>query len=332
MPEELDIPALDAEPRLRLLTDALRAGPGSAEWAAAVAEAQALGPTAGLDEFAVLVEARRRLADGRHYRSVRAGPGFGRRLMARVDADLAARPRSPLSASWLAYVGVGLVVASLGLVLALVVRSTSGEGTGRGELAHAAFSRTFAAANLTSPLPPQWNPIGPLGLDPAHGLAVIPGRRGGPPDAYAAGGIVTRRAAPAEEPVAVEATFHFGPHVGPGCVPQLFVADSADFNADRGVSPREVVWLVQDGQGQVALADNRVADPRLRVYPNTDVTVSLRVGPDGDAAVVCNGQVLWVGPSGLTAQPRYAGVRLLARPSDGRRDAVTVTGLSVKQR
>ena len=330
MSDEPDIAELETDPRLRLLTDALRAGPGSAEWAAAVAEAHALGPHPGTDEYAVLISARQRLAEGRAYRSVRAGPGFGRRLMSRVDADVAARAKSPMSAGLFAYLGVGLVVGVLGLLIALVVRSTSGEGTGQQELAQAYFPTTFASATLAGPLPPGFRPIGSLSLDATDGLTPDRDHPRAAADGYAGGGLVTRGAAPADEPLAVQATFHFG-HLGSGCVPQLFVADSADFTADRGVSPHELVWLVQDGQGQVAVADGRVADPRLKVRGGDEIAVKLVVAPGGDAAVVCNGTVLWTGASGLAERPRYAGVRLLYR-GDGRRDAVTVRNLKVLQK
>jgi hypothetical protein len=330
MADELDIPEIDADPRLRLLTDALRAGPGTPEWTAAVAEARTLGAAPGADEYAVLMAARERLADGRAYRSVRAGPGFGRRIMARVDAADTTQTRSPLSAGLLAYVGVGLAVGVLGLLVALVVRSTSGEGTGQQELAQAYFPTTFASATLTGPLMQGYfNPIGSLSLDATNGLALaadvkVPG------DGYAGGGLVTRKGAPADEPLAVQATFHFG-HTGPGCVPQLFIADSPDFTPDRGVSPHELVWLVQGDQGQVAVADGSVKDPRLKVHGGDEVAVKLVVAPGGDAAVVCNGTVLWTGASGLADKPRYAGVRMLYRP-DGRRDAVTVRNLKVMQK
>ncbi len=330
MADELDIPELDADPRLRLLTDALRAGPGSPEWAAAVTEAQGIGAPPGIDEYAVLLAARERLAEGRGYRSVRAGPGFGRRLMAKVDADVAARPRSPLSAGLFAYVGVGLVVAVVCLLAALILRSISGEGTGQAELARAYFPNTFASATLTGPLPPGFNPIGSLSLNVGNGLALDDDRKLPATDGYAGGGLVTRKGAPAEEPLAVQATFRFG-HLGPGCVPQLFISDAPDFTPDKGVSSHELVWLVQEGQGQVAVADGSVRDPRLRVHGGDEIAVKLVVAPGGDAAVVCNGNVLWTGASGLADKPRYAGVRILYR-GDGRRDAVTVTNLKVAQK
>jgi hypothetical protein len=328
MPAEIDtdIPDVDADPFLRLLTDALRAGPASPEWASAVAEARGRG-AAGGDDAAVLLAARERLAEGRAYRSVAAGPGFERRLMAKVDADANAKPRS-LSAGWLAYLGAGLVVASVGVLLAILTRSGSGVGSGASDLAQAYFHRPFAETSLTGPLESGWRTIGSLPLATANRLMLTDAKLG--PD-YAGGGLVTRRGAAADEPLAVQATFHFGGHVGPGCVPQLFVADVNDFHGDRGFGSHELAWVVQDGQGQVAVADGTPPAPRLKVRPMDDVTVVIKLAPDGDAAVVCNDHVLWTGPSGLAPdKPRFAGVRLLYRGDA--RDAVAVTGLKVLQK
>ena len=315
MSDDSDIPALATDSRLQLLSEALRAGPGSAEWAAAVVEAARVGTHSGLDEYAVLVQARERLADGRGYRSVRAGPGFGRRLMARVDAtQVAARPRSPLSAGPFAYIGVALIVGVAGLLLALILRSTNGEGGSQQELARAYFPTTFASASLSGPLPPGWRPIGSLSLDPDDGLAVDPERPALAADTYAGGGLVTRAAVPADEPLAVQATFHFSPHVGPGCMPQLFVSRR------RTVLARTAASAPTNWRGSYRTTRPRSRSPTATCpTPGSgstggdEIAVKVVVAADGTAAVVCNGQVLWTGASGLTDHPRYAGVRFLYR-------------------
>ena len=328
---EPDVESVDTDVLLRLLTDALRSGPSSPEWAEAVVRANAVDHDPKLDEYAVLLAVRDRLAAGRGYRAVRAGPGFGRRLMTRVDAvAAAARPqRSPLSANFFAVLGVGAVVGVVGILLSVLFRSGSPEVPATSDLATAYFAHPFATATLTDTPPPGWRHVGSLSLEDSRRLALPAGAK--LTDNYAGGGLVTQRAVPADEPLSVQATFHFGPHVGAGCVPQVFVSDTPDFSGDRGVSTHELVWLVQDGQGRVAPADGRVAGPQVRV--GGDETVKVVVAPDGQAAVVCNKQVLWSGASGLGVdRPRYAGVRLLYRSPDGRRDAVTVTSLEVLRR
>src|SRR6476619_7514162 len=64
---ELDF---ESDPKLELLTDALRAGPGTPQWRQALG---AVEHTPGSDEFKALYTARERLASGRGYREVRAG-------------------------------------------------------------------------------------------------------------------------------------------------------------------------------------------------------------------------------------------------------------------
>src|SRR4051812_48367275 len=64
--------AVETNPLFPLLTDALRAGPGSPEWHQAVAKLRAEG-LADSDEYKLLVTVREHLASGRDYKSIRAG-------------------------------------------------------------------------------------------------------------------------------------------------------------------------------------------------------------------------------------------------------------------
>src|SRR5580704_15943114 len=78
---------------LKLLTDALRAGPGSPTWHTVVARLRQSEPAsaAALDsesgQWQALISVRENLESGKSYRSVRAGPGFRRRVMDRIDAE-----------------------------------------------------------------------------------------------------------------------------------------------------------------------------------------------------------------------------------------------------
>ena len=64
----------DSDAFLTLLTDALRAGPGSPQWHDALRTLRA-GGIEHADEYRLLVAAREHLESGREYRSIRAGPG-----------------------------------------------------------------------------------------------------------------------------------------------------------------------------------------------------------------------------------------------------------------
>src|SRR5215218_9833460 len=79
---------VDADPLFQLLTDALRAGPGSPEWHQAVAKLRE-GGAEHADEYRLLITAREHLESGKDYRSVRAGPGFTRKLLDNLDKEQA---------------------------------------------------------------------------------------------------------------------------------------------------------------------------------------------------------------------------------------------------
>jgi hypothetical protein len=311
---------MDIDPFMQLLTDALRAGPGSPEWHQAVARVKG-GETGDGDEYALLVQARENLASGKQYRQIRAGAGFTRKLLANIDADIQAHKKSPLSASLISYLGAGLVIGVLAFVLFYL---TQQGGTGSTEdLSSLFFSSTVTAASLQGPLPAAWHLIGPLPVDPAKGLIPI-----GPQASadFQGGGVVTSTPMQATEPFAVEATFQFQ-HVSDECVPQLFVTDEPQFSADRGTSPHELVWLVRDQAAQVALPSGELASATKKIVDTQSVAVRIVVGST-NAVITCDGNVLWSGVSQLSNKPRYVGVRLLCRKAD-KRSLVSVKDLRV---
>src|SRR5436190_15011609 len=114
------MPALDfaSDQFLQLLTDALRAGPGSPEWHEAV-EALRTNGIAEKNEYRLLISARENLEKGKKYRSVRAGPGFGRKLDDALDAEATGRKGAPTT-SVVAIVSAGLLLAAAAVLLYLL--------------------------------------------------------------------------------------------------------------------------------------------------------------------------------------------------------------------
>jgi hypothetical protein len=311
---------IDTDPFLQLLTDALRAGPGSPQWHEAVARVRA-GETGPEDEYALLLHARENLASGKDYRQVRAGAGFTRKLLANIDADVAAHKKSPLSASVISYAGAGLVIGVLAIILFYL---TEQGGTGSTEdLSSLFFSSTLNSASLEGPLPSGWRMIGSLKVDPTRGLA--PTVTNGGTD-YTGGGVITGSGMNATEPFAVEATFQFR-HVSDECVPQLFVTDDPEFNSDRGISPHELVWLVRGQSAQVALPDGQLTSASKKIVDGQSIAVRIVVGTT-NAVVTCDGNILWSGLSELSGKPRFVGVRLLCR-KDEKHSLVSVKDLRV---
>jgi hypothetical protein len=311
---------IETDPFLQLLTDALRAGPGSPEWHQAVARVSA-GESGQDNEYALLVAARENLASGKEYREVRAGAGFTRKMLANIEADSAARKKNPVSASIISYIGAALVVGVLAIVLHYV---SQGGGQGSTEdLSSLFFGSTVISASLDSPLPAGWRVIGPLPVDPSKGLAPI---HPASSTDYVGGGIVNTVGISNTEPFAVEATFQFQ-HVSDETVPQLFVTDDPNFSADRGISPHELVWLVRGQQAQVALPDGQLTSAAKKVVDGQSMAVRIVVGAT-NAVVTCDGNILWSGASQLANKPRYVGVRLLCR-KDEKRSVVAVKQVRV---
>src|SRR5215469_2297716 len=107
MSQHLDV---ERDPFLTLLTDALRAGPGSPEWHEAVAQLKTSNEN--VDEYKLLIDAREALESGKDYRSVRAGAGFTRKLMTGLEEQtLQKRPHLGTLIAILAGVVVVLVIA-----------------------------------------------------------------------------------------------------------------------------------------------------------------------------------------------------------------------------
>src|SRR4051812_29799408 len=167
MPETLDI---DADPFLKLLTDALRAGPGSPDWHQAVQQLRA-GGVQHADEIQMLIDARERLESGRAYREVRAGPEFTRKVMAGIDAEPANRRPAVPAANLIAIGGALVVLIVLGLVGYWLLHAPANTNE---DLNNVYFATTVAEANFTESLPATWRSIGPMPLDPTAGLRAKP--------------------------------------------------------------------------------------------------------------------------------------------------------------
>jgi hypothetical protein len=326
MAETIDI---DADPFLKLLTDALRAGPGSPEWHQAVLKLRD-GGERNLDEYNLLIAARERLESGRAYREVRPGPGFTRRVMTGIDAEPAPGRHALPAATVIAIAGaivVLLVLASVGFWLLHGSPANPGE-----DLSNAYFGTTIAEVKFNAPLPPAWHMLGPTPLDPAKGLRPTTISTTEESAEYDGGGIVLTNGLSADQPFAVEATFRIQ-RVTDDVIPELFVTDQPEFDVDRATSPHELVWLVREGHAKVVLPDQQFAGSSERVSDGQTLTVRVVVGQH-TAQLVNGRRTIWSGPSQLAAdRPRYVGIRLLRRGTERKdRDAVIVQSMKVSQR
>ncbi len=295
----------------QLLTDALRAGPGSPEWHQAVTMLRSAGAGQEADEYQLLITAREHLESGKDYRSVRAGPEFTRRVLAEIEqATVGTSPlRSP--ATWIAGLAAVVLVGALAAVI-YFTRPASLPEDGAAMLARTYFVEPLLSSDFRDELPAEWRPIG--------GLAVIASERGlrlGSEETDRAGseggGVVS--AEPITPPFAFEAQLRG--RVGHDIVPQVFISESADFSPERATSVRELTWMLNDGRPVVALPDGRFEGQGEPVRGMREpYTVRILIGPH-HAIVESGGQRLWSGEHQLDpAAPRYVGVRFLRKDGD----------------
>jgi hypothetical protein len=327
---------VESDPFFELLTDALRAGPGSPQWHQAVQKLRTDGNTVP-DEYRLLIDAREHLESGREYRSVRPGPGFTRKLFSELEGQSVKAGGAP-TANVIATFAVIAILAVLSLV---TWRLLQGKGARPEEpqtdLSTLYFPTDVATASFKDDIPPGWRAIGHLSLltDDALRPAVMPMEVGD----YVGGGVVIDKPLPSGKPFAVEATVTVPAMTG-DYIAEVFVSDSPDFDERRATSPSEVVWLLEGASQKVMVGGRNEgnikaveASPRpIKVRIVVDGPRALVETRPGDAAGAGNSTKLWTGPHGLSPdKPRYAGVRFI-RGSGGSTDVASIQSIRVVTR
>jgi len=301
MTRQLDI---ERDPFLTLLTDALRAGPGSPQWHEAVAQLKTSNEN--VDEYKLLIEAREALESGKDYRSVRAGAGFTRKLMTGIDASITDK-RAHLGTLIAILAGVGLIVVIAVVAYELYPRTPADDTPNAiADLATTYFPNELSSSTFDTGIPAMWRTIGSLPLETsAAGLKA--GNALVPKDDYIGGGIVASDAIQPSLPVAIQTTLRID-RASPNLIPQVFVSNIPDFSADRAISAQELVWQIQGDQQKVVVGGQVTKQTRIDAKPSHTVRLILK----GDLAIVeCDGHQLWSGHSKLDDKPRYVGVRFI---------------------
>src|SRR3954469_10777303 len=165
MAQQMD---LESEQFMTLLTDALRAGPGSPEWHQAVGVLRASGGNKNADEMQMLVRAREDLESGRGYRAVRAGPGFTQNVMAGIEEEGRAKPKGLPSANLIALVAGGVILAVVA-VLAVVLFRTPPADRGNIERLQGIYFINPVVSQLNfdggTEIPSEWRLVGEVRLN-----------------------------------------------------------------------------------------------------------------------------------------------------------------------
>lgn len=291
----METAAFETDALLKLLTDALRRGPGTPEWHDAIEHLKREG-LADSDEYRLLMTVRERLESGQHYREVRPGPAFTRELFERLADDSAGSGRRPITTVVVALVCLVALVGSLGLLVKYLsgISSVSGGGD---LLATQLFVTPLKTWSFTGPIPSDLKRIGSMKLEPWGG--VRPAR-----DAEGADAIVLASDLPVTLAggACVEMQVKFAP--GPTSF-QLLLGPSPEFNQAGGRSANELA-IVCDTSGAYVSGNGLSSD--VRSLPAGVHTLRLKVS-DQRAIAELNGQQIWSGEHPLGGQA-YVGIRI----------------------
>jgi hypothetical protein len=317
---------LESDAFLTLLTEALRAGPGSPSWHEAIERLRA-GGIQFADEYRLLVRAREHLESGKSYRSLRAGPGFTQKLMASIEQEAVRGSAIASTTTTVAVISAGIMLVVLLVIGYLLWNAEKPPVTPDGNVL---LVNTVAEVGFDGTLPSDWRLVGKLPVEFTRSAM----RRKVGTDSPATGGGVTwsQPIAPGEPFAVIASVRAYRPEED--LIAQVFVTDQPNFSDDNGTTPHELVWLLQGQQMQVIHPGGRVvAQSDQAADLRGSMTISITV--DRDQASVDFGsrrQRIWSGENGLDpAKPRYVGVRFLTRSKDAG-DQVVFQSMRVNMR
>ncbi|HEY7088316.1 MAG TPA: hypothetical protein VH518_09525 [Tepidisphaeraceae bacterium] len=329
---ELDF---ESDAFLTLLTDALRAGPGSPPWHEALNRLRA-GGVKYADEYRLLVTAREHLESSKSYRSVRAGPGFTSRLMRCIEeeAEHGVGTAGP-PASTTTLIAVLSAAAVLVVLLAIgYLLWTGADKPSAAPDANVLLVNTVTDCSFDKTLPSDWHTIGSLPVEFTRStMKYRPSNQSSAtaPTGPTGGGVTWTTPIAPDEPFAVVASIKVN-KPEENLIAQVFVTDQPDFSDDNATTPHELVWLLHAGESEVILPNGRL-EAQAEQFKDFKGSIQVRVTIDHDQANVDqNNKRQWSGDNGLDpAKPRYVGVRFLKR-SDDAGDGVVFQSARVNMR
>ena len=305
------MPTLDfqSDPQLITLTDALRAGPGSAQWRDAVNRLREQGGDQ-TDEYLLLCTAREHLASGRSYREIHAGPGFSRKVMKAVEEEQTGGPsRVAPTAGFIALLSGIVVITLVAFAGYFLWRSSGTKSAPMADLSQVYFTETILKAQLDA-APEDWRRVGALPLNFDKGLH--PGDAPEGDAEFVGGALLWEQSVLSSKPMQIDVTLRLPPPESK-LVAQVFVTDDPSFSDIRATSPHELAWTYRAGAATVALASGRL-EPATFKPSAKQQSIDVRIQFDAQSAAIDTaGKRLWAGEHGLDpSKPRFVGVRFLA--------------------
>jgi hypothetical protein len=320
MTETLDF---ESDRALKMLTEALRAGPGSPEWRAAIAELRLVAGKE--DEQQVLLRVREHLASGRSYREIHAGPGFTRKVIEQIETEAQSQQSGAAapSASWIAIISA-LVIVGVIAGVAYLIWPAGVENAPAVSLERTNFVETVQSATFEDSIGADWQTFGGLtlmadgGLHPAPAAFATPRPVGNAAQDFRGGGLYWDREIPAKQAFSLEASVAIT-QSSANVIVQVFVTEDRDFDARSGTTPQELVWSLKDGEANVLVPGGAVEGNTVRLKDQKQ-SVDVRMALNGqDAVVEMNGRQMWAGHHRLDGQKaRTIGVRFITRNVEGR--------------
>jgi hypothetical protein len=311
---------------LKLLTDALRAGPGSPAWHDALARLRTEG-LADTDEYRLLCTVREHLETGRDYRSIRAGAGFTRKLFDAVEIE-ASRPARRISTATLIAMAGGAVLVTVVVIVGMLL--LGGSGTSRDvpdSLRRAVMAQEILASDFAS-ADARWREFGSLPVKPQGGLRAAIARDLRATE-YHGGGLITANSIAPGQMFEASAQIHVE-RPTENLLVQLFVTDDPSFPKDpQAANPKhELVCWIQAGQVKVGLPDDSVRTIQDRIRDNARAQLRLRM--DKQFVIVeGDGKEIYAGRHGLAEdRPRFVGLRFQAKAYE-RTEAIAVQSVRI---
>jgi hypothetical protein len=159
----------ETDEMLKLLTEALRRGPGSPEWHDAVERLRTSGAKEA-DDYRLLLTVRERLEAGQSYREVRAGPEFTRELMQRIDEEPEKASGKQRTILIVSLVCVALLIGSIAILVTMMSNGQPRDNATE-QLSQQLFVTPVKSWTFNDELPDDLTVDGELKLDPRNGLS-----------------------------------------------------------------------------------------------------------------------------------------------------------------
>ncbi len=289
----MDATEFETDDMLKLLTEALRRGPGSPEWHHAVEQLRSSGAKEA-DDFRLLMTVRERLESGQSYREVRAGPIFTRELFDKIESDdenargtAASKSRTTLAVTLVCIV---LLLGSAAVLLKMMSNVAPRDITLE-QLSQRLFVTPVKSWSFVRTIPEGLTSGGDLKLEATDGVRLARTQQTG----YAS--LFATELLNLDDSICIEAQFQYRPGPGGGQV-AMTIADVSNPSGapGLGVSLQDEGFSMQNGPNVEKIQRNLQAG----LY-------TVRIKLDAAAATIeVDGQTIWQGrhavrsPAGLT--------------------------------